>query len=184
MGLCDITLLWADKSVILFSLTGIKGISKTDYICCDFKKVWDTTGKSSPKLFPREQTLQKNNAMLLIRGIKTYSYLFFPPCGKCIILSLWTLQGWEWGARAESPSSRGSWVCGQALQINVKQKAEHEEHLNSLMKTWICADFADPFLIVKAPSAAGDKIHKHFLKFPFIVLLKRRVFLHSLKKMH
>lgn len=77
MGLYDITLLWADKSVILFSLTGIKGISKTDYICCDFKKVWDMTGKPSSKLFPREQTLQKSNAMLLIPGIKTYINLFF-----------------------------------------------------------------------------------------------------------
>lgn len=72
MGLYDITLLWADKSVILFSLTGIKGISKTDYICCDFKKVWDMTGKSSPNLLPREQTLQKNNAIPLTWGIETH----------------------------------------------------------------------------------------------------------------
>lgn len=43
------------------------------------------------------------------------------------------------------------------------------------MKMWICADFADPSLIVKAPSPAGDKIHKHFLKFPLIVLLKPAV---------
>lgn len=75
------------------------------------------------------------------------------------------------GAAAESPSSLESWFCNQALQINMKEKAEHGEHLNCLMKMWICADFADPFLVVKAPSPAGDKIHKHFLKFPFIVLL-------------
>ena len=72
MGLYDITPLWADKSVNLFSLTGIKGISKTDYICCDFKKVWDMTGKSSPNLFLRELTLWKNNAIPNIWGIRTY----------------------------------------------------------------------------------------------------------------
>lgn len=174
MGLYDITLLWADKSVILFSLTGIKGISKTDYICCDFKKVWDMTGKPSPKLFPREQTLQKNNAMLLIQGIKPWINLFFPPCGKYIILPLKTARV---GMRCYCWISikSGDCVCNQALQINMKEKAEHEEHLNCLMKTWICADFADPFLIVKAPSPAGDKIHKHFLTFPFIFLLKPSV---------
>lgn len=80
MGLYDITLLWADKSVLLFSLTGIKGISKTDYICCDFEKVWDMTGKTSPKLFPREQTLQKNKAMFHIRGIKACINLFSTLC--------------------------------------------------------------------------------------------------------
>ena len=42
------------------------------------------------------------------------------------------------------------------------------------MKMWIRADFAD-LSIVKVPSPAGDKIHKHFLKFPLIVLLKPAV---------
>lgn len=68
----------------------------------------------------------------------------------------------------------GVWVRNQALQINVKEKAEHENHLNCLMKMWICADFADP-LTVKAPSPAGAKIHEHLLKFPLIVLLKPAV---------
>lgn len=76
MGPYDITLLWADKSVILFSLTGIKGISKIDYISCDFKKFWDMTGKSSLNLFPREQTLEKNNAISLIWGMKKHIVFF------------------------------------------------------------------------------------------------------------
>lgn len=169
MGLYDITLLWADKSVILFSLTGIKGISKTDYICCDFKKVWDMTGKPSLKLFPRDQ-LFKRIMQCSLFGALRHVLTFFPTLWKIHNITLWRLQGWEWGATTESPASLGSWVCNQALQINMKEKAEHGERLNCLRKIWICADFADPFLIVTVPSPAGDKIHKHFLKFPFIVL--------------
>lgn len=178
MGLYDITLLWADKSVILFSLTGIKGISKTDYICCDFKKVWEMTGKIFTQPIPQGKKLFKRITQCHLFGAlkHTFSFFFFPPrCGKYMILPLWRLQGWEWGAGAECPSKLGSWVCNPALQINVKEKAEHEKRLSCLMKVWICADFADPSLIVKAPSPAGEKIHKHFLKFPLIVLLKPAV---------
>lgn len=46
-------------------------------MCCDFKKVWDITIKPSPNLFPREQTLQKNNVIPLIWGIKTHLFFFF-----------------------------------------------------------------------------------------------------------
>lgn len=81
MGLYDITLLWADKSVILFSLTGIKGISKTDYICCDFKKVWEMTGKIFTQPIPQGKKLFKRITQCHLFGAlkHTFSFFFFSP---------------------------------------------------------------------------------------------------------
>lgn len=148
------------------------------------------TGKSSLNLFPREQTLQKNNAISLIWGMK--KHIVFFPYGKCIIIPPWRLQVWVWGARAESQSNLGSTakLCRSMCKKAEQEKSSELLKWNSLQLWRMYGSSLIPFFFFflnffsyyESPMTSWGENQKHFLKFPLIVPLTFSAMLVKIKR--